>query len=90
MSQLKFKKKYEECVFSLGIRITYSAPSFVEKLIDSNGILSIHHRRNIVTPNHPWFNVICTKKSNIYSCNSFKTLIDSSKNPPLCFFFFEL
>lgn len=38
----------------------YSIPSFVEKLIDGNCILSVCHRRYIVGPFHPWFQVIYT------------------------------
>ena len=47
--------------FILSISLAYSAPSFVQKLIDHDGILSIHHRGDIISPYHPWLNVVCKK-----------------------------
>lgn len=42
--------------------ISYGGPSVIKKFIDGYGILSIHHRRDIIAPYHPCLNVICTSK----------------------------
>lgn len=47
---------------NFSVHRTYCAPSSVKELIDCNGILPIHHRRNIVTPYNPWWYVICKQK----------------------------
>ena len=46
------------------MKISYRTPSFIKKFIHHYGILSVHHRRNIVAPYHPWLNVICRPKRN--------------------------
>ena len=46
------------------MKISYRTPSFIKKFIHHYGILSVHHRRNIAAPYHPWLNVICRPKRN--------------------------
>ena len=38
---------------------TYNSPSTGKELVDRYCILAIHHRRCPVTPDPPWFDVIC-------------------------------